>query len=434
MTFEVFCVFLKLGLTSFGGPIAHLGYYRSEFVERRRWLDEARYADLIALCQFLPGPTSSQVGFAIGLERAGARGALAAWIGFTAPSALLMVLVATGFAQGAAGSAVFDAIVHALEIVAVAIVAQAVWSMWQMLCPDWPRRVFAMGTAAFVLSWPATGAQWLALAACALLGWRVLRAAGRTGADSGAHSLPEPSAAAVQGASRAGQRVGTALDTRIGVATGWLALAVFLGLLAGLPIVSRLSGSQALQVFDAFYQAGALVFGGGHVVLPLLEAAVVAPGWVSESVFLAGYGAAQALPGPLFSFAAYLGYGIGAGDPASGIAGAADGTIGGWWGAAVGLVALFLPGFLILLAALPFWVRLRRHGALRAAITGVNAGVVGLLLAALIDPLARSAIHGAVDAAIAVLLLALLAKLRWQPLAVVATGIVVGMLRWSVAG
>lgn len=413
MAFEVFRIFLKLGLTSFGGPIAHLGYYRTEFVERRRWLDEARYADLIALCQFLPGPTSSQIGFAIGLERAGARGALAAWIGFTAPSALLMVLVATGFAQAAAGSPLFEAIVHALKIVAVAVVAQAVWSMWQTLCPDWPRRIFAAATAALVLAWHAGGAQWLALVACALLGWRVLRAAGRAGADSGGDSGTAPA--------------------RIGIATGWIALAVFLGLLAGLPIVSRLSGSPTLQVFDAFYQAGALVFGGGHVVLPLLEAAVVAPGRVAESVFLAGYGAAQALPGPLFSFAAYLGYGIGAGgDPVSGI-GSAAGATGGWWGAAVCLAALFLPGFLILLAALPFWWRLRRHRALRAAIAGVNAGVVGLLLAALIDPLTRSAIHGAADAVVAIVLLALLLKLRWQPLAVVATGILVGVLRWGFA-
>lgn len=428
MAFDVFRVFLRLGLTSFGGPIAHLGYFRTEFVERRRWLDEARYADLIALCQFLPGPTSSQVGFAIGLERAGARGALAAWIGFTAPSALLMVLVATGFAQATDAGAAFAAIVHALTIVAVAVVAQAVWSMWRTLCPDWPRRVLAAGTAALVLAWPAPGAHWLALGICALLGWLVPGRTNRIEADSS----QEAYAPASQASRGTGERAGTATDSHVGVATGWVALAVFLALLVGLPIVSRMSDMRTLQAFDAFYQAGALVFGGGHVVLPLLEAAVVAPGWVSESAFFAGYGAAQALPGPLFSFAAYLGYGIGAGiGPVAGVAGVPG--IGNWFGALAFLVALFLPGLLILLAALPFWMQLRQRRALRATVAGVNGGVVGLLLAALIHPLSSSAIHGVTDAAIAIVLFALLLKLDWQPLAVVATGILLGVLRWSFA-
>lgn len=396
--FEVFRAFLVLGLTSFGGPIAHLGYFRREFVERRRWLDEPAYADLVALCQFLPGPASSQVGFAIGLRRAGWRGGLAAWIGFTIPSALLLVLVAMGIARaGGEGGAFVAPVVHALKVVAVAVVAQAVWSMSRTLTPDAPRRSVAVLAAMLALAWPGVTAQAGALAASALIGWTFL----------GADAIVPPQPARVP----------------VGRRAAACALAIFAAILAGLPMAAGLLGSHRLQVLDAFYRAGALVFGGGHVVLPLLEAGVVAPGWVAESSFLAGYGAAQAVPGPLFTFAAYLGYVIGA--PA--------GPLAGWGVALACLVAVFLPGLLILAAALPYWARLRQHAALQSAVAGVNAGVVGILLAALVDPVASGAIHSLGDAAIAAVLLALLAGLRWPPLAVVAAGVAAGVLRALIA-
>jgi len=401
---EVFGAFLRLGLTSFGGPIAHLGYFRHEFVERRRWLDERAYADLVALCQFLPGPASSQVGFALGLRRAGWPGALAAWTGFTLPSALLLVLFALGLAGAGGAGVLLAAVVHGLKIVAVAVVAQAVWAMATALCPDWPRRTLALLAAAVTLAWPGTAAQLVALALCALAGWRVL-VPGRLASTS-------------------------ADDGQLAERTGWIALALFVALLAGLPLVAAISGQHGLQVFEAFYRAGALVFGGGHVVLPLLQAGVVEPGWVPESTFLAGYGAAQAVPGPLFTFAAFLGAAGGLAAPAPG---AVPGVLAACAGAAWCLVAVFLPGCLIVVAALPFWQRLREHAALRAALAGVNAGVVGVLLAALIDPVATAALRSAIDVGIAALLLALLLRLRWTPLAVVASGVALGALRAVVA-
>jgi len=405
---EVFGAFLRLGLTSFGGPIAHLGYFRDEFVARRRWLDERAYADLVALCQFLPGPASSQVGFAIGLRRAGWPGALAAWLGFTLPSALLMVLFALGLARWGDSGAMLSAVAHALKLVAVAIVAQAVWAMSSALCPDLPRRLLALLAAVVVLAWPGASAQILALGLCALIGWRALAA------------VPMPGSADDGGG--------------VSARAGWIALGIFIALLVGLPLAAAVSEQPAVRVFDAFYRAGALVFGGGHVVLPLLQAGVVEPGWMSESTFLAGYGAAQAVPGPLFTFAAYLGAAIGAaGDPALAGQRAGFGALASWAGAAWCLFAVFLPGCLVLVAALPSWQRLRERTALRAALAGVNAGVVGVLLAALVDPVSTAALGSSVDVLVAALLLALLLRWRWPPLAVVALGIAVGAVRASVA-
>jgi len=395
---EVFLAFLKLGLTSFGGPIAHLGYFRDEFVVRRHWLDERAYAELVALCQFLPGPASSQVGFALGLGRAGWAGALAAWLGFTLPSAMLLVLFAQGLAWAGDGSRVLDSVVHGLKIVAVAIVAQAVWSMWRSLCPDWPRRALALSAALLALAWPGTTVQLLALGLCALAGWRLV-AAPDAFESSAAGRGPDAHAATI-------------------------ALALFAALLLGLPLAASVSDAHWLRVVEAFYRAGALVFGGGHVVLPLLQAGVVEPGWVTESAFLAGYGAAQAIPGPLFAFAAYLGSVIGA---------SAAAVAGAWLGAAACLAAIFLPGCLIVVAALPHWNRLRERTGARAAIAGVNAGVVGLLLAASIDPVATGAIRAPADAAVAALLLVLALRARWAPLSLVALGIALGALRALVA-
>ncbi|MFO1301767.1 MAG: chromate efflux transporter [Burkholderiaceae bacterium] len=415
---EVFGAFLRLGLTSFGGPVAHLGYFRREFVERRRWLGERDYADLVALCQFLPGPASSQVGFALGLRRAGWPGAIAAWLGFTLPSALLLVLFALGFAREGGNGALFAAIVHSLKIVAVAVVAQAVWSMARSLLPDWPRRALALLAAAVALAAPGAVAQLLALAACALIGARMLDSA--------------PIA------------VGGGDDYRVGRRSGLLALVLFAALLAALPVAASFSGSASLRLFEAFYRAGALVFGGGHVVLPLLQASVVEPGWVSESAFLSGYGAAQAVPGPLFAFAAYLGAVIAGGEGGAGQAAvaqaavaqvgfAAAGIRGAWFGAGACLVAVFLPGMLVLVGALPFWARLRQRAALRSAVAGINAGVVGVLLAAWIDPVSTSALRSALDVVVAIVLVVLLVRLRWPPLAVVATAVALGALRALVA-
>ncbi len=415
MTSEVFRAFLKLGLSSFGGPIAHLGYFRAEFVERRRWLDERRYAELVALCQFLPGPASSQVGFAIGLERAGWRGALAAWAGFTLPSAIVLVLFALGLARIDAANPVLAGVLQALKVVAVAVVAQAVVSMARSLTPDVPRRALALLAAAIVLLHAGTAMQLVALAASALGGAWLLRESTGAAADTADAAQPGPAQ-------------GIAPRRRVSRRAGATAAALFVALLVALPLAASWSSEPRLAIAAAFYRAGALVFGGGHVVLPLLQAGVVAPGWVDESAFVAGYGAAQAVPGPLFTFAAYLGSVIGA----HGIAGtmAAGGSVSGAWAAAaLCLVAIFLPGMLVLVAALPWWDALRTQPALRRTIAGVNAGVVGVLLAAWIDPVATSAVRGPADALFAAALYALLVGLRWRPWAVVVAAIGIGTLR-----
>jgi chromate transporter len=368
---EVLAVFFRLGLTSFGGPVAHLGYFREEFVTRRRWLDDSAYADLVALCQFLPGPASSQVGIAIGLLRAGYAGALAAWTGFTLPSALAMVLFAYGVS--ALGDVAGSGWLHGLKVAAVAVVAQAVLGMIRALAPDRERATMAVTVAVIVLAFPSAWGQIGAIALGALAGALWLRA--------------EPT----------GEQAALPLD--VSRATGGVLLAIFFVLLLGLPLLAATSGSHALRLFEAFYRAGSLVFGGGHVVLPLLQASVVPPGWVDNDAFLAGYGAAQAVPGPLFTFSAYLGAVMRV-------------PPNGWMGATIALIAVFLPSFLLVIGALPFWADLRRRTLARSALNGVNAAVVGLLIAALYDPVWTAGISSRGDFALAAA--AFLLLFTWQ--------------------
>jgi len=375
---EVLVTFLRLGLTSFGGPVAHLGYFRDEFVVRRRWLDDHAYADLVALCQFLPGPASSQVGIAIGLLRAGYAGALAAWTGFTAPSAIAMVLFAYGVKTlGDVSSAGW---LHGLKVVAVAVVAQAVLGMMQSLAPDRQRATMAVAAAVIVVAVPGAWGQIAAIVLGGIAGVLLFR--GEAPADHA--SLP----------------------LNVSRRTGAVLLAIFFVLLAGLPLLASASQAQTVKLFDAFYRAGSLVFGGGHVVLPLLQASVVPPGWVTNDAFLAGYGAAQAVPGPLFTFAAYLGAVM-------------EPRPNGWIGAAICLAAVFLPSFLLVIGSLPYWEELRRRRIAQAALRGVNAAVVGLLLAALYDPVWTSGIINARDFALACVAFLLLFMWRTPPWLVV---------------
>lgn len=357
---EVFKAFLFLGLTSFGGPIAHLGYFRAEFVARRKWLDEPAYADLVALCQFLPGPASSQVGFALGLMRAGPWGAAAAWLAFTLPSAIVLVLFAYGASvmEGPVG----DGIIHGLKIVAVAIVAHAAWGMARNLCPDRQRATIALAAVLIVVMTSGPLGQVVAILVGALAGVWCCRAR----VESTVSHLYFP----------------------VSRLAGGIALALFLLLLAGLPLLTWATASQSLDLIDAFYRAGALVFGGGHVVLPLLEAEVVQTGWVTSDTFLTGYGAAQAIPGPLFTFSAYLGAVL---EPAP----------HGLVGATLALLAIFVPGFLLLIAVLPSWNWFRQLSATQALMRGANAAVVGILGAALYEPVWTSAVLGPYDFALA---------------------------------
>ncbi|MBV9974172.1 MAG: chromate efflux transporter [Hyphomicrobiales bacterium] len=382
---EVFLAFLKLGLTSFGGPVAHLGYFRAEFVERRRWLDEPAYADLVALCQFLPGPSSSQVGMAIGLTRAGYLGALAAWTAFTTPSAILLLLF--GFGVGWLGEAAGSSWLHGLKIAAVAVVALAVLQMARSLAPDRNRATLAVAAAGLALLLPTTVGQLGAIALGAIVGLGFMR-------DDGA---------AAKGA----------LPLVVGRRVALTALALFFLLLVGLPFLANVAGSQAVRLVDAFYRAGSLVFGGGHVVLPLLQAQVVPPGWVSNDVFLAGYGAAQAVPGPLFTFSAYLGAVMG--PQPNGVA-----------GAVICLLAIFFPSFLLVIGTLPFWEELRRRPSARAALKGVNAAVVGILLAAFYNPVWTAAILKPQDFALAVADFLLLFRWETPPWLVVLFSALVG--------
>jgi chromate transporter len=367
---EVLLAFLRLGLTSFGGPVAHLGYFRADIVGRRRWLDEAAYADIVALCQFLPGPASSQVAVSLGILRAGLPGGLAAWFGFSMPSAV--ALVAFAYGVGALGDLNHAAWLHGLKIVAVAVVAQAVWSMARNLCPDRERASLAVGAALLALAVPSASGQLGAIAAGAVIGWRLLPGEAK-----------RPDAA-----------LGFTLSRRVAVG----ALVLFVVLLVGLPVAAA-TGNHVVQLVNAFYRSGSLVFGGGHVVLPLLQRAVVPPGWIGNDGFLAGYGAAQAVPGPLFTFAAYLGAAMG--PPPH-----------GWLGGLICLVAIYLPSFLLLVGILPFWDGMRRLAPVQAALRGVNAAVVGLLLAALYTPVWTSAIGGARD--FGILVLAFLALVAWK--------------------
>ncbi|WP_313913116.1 chromate efflux transporter [Tahibacter sp.] len=353
---EVFRAFLVLGLTSFGGPVAHLAYFHREFVERRRWLSEVAYADLVALCQFLPGPASSQVGMGLGLHRAGITGALAAWLGFTLPSALLMIAAAYGVAG--LSDVAHASWLHGLKLAAVAIVAHAVWTMGRQLCIGSLRVGIAVAAACVCTAFPSAWTQFGVIAGGGLLGWYLL--------DATVHSRSAPEQ--------------TPYRRRWAV----VALALFALGLVGLSPLAAWSGSHGVAVFDGFYRSGALVFGGGHVVLPLLDAETVGRGWLDADTFLAGYGMAQALPGPLFTFAAYLGFTM-------------TPQPNGWAGATLALLGVFLPSFLLLTGALPFWDRLRQAVGARAALHGINAAVVGLLAAALYDPVIVSAVRTPAD-------------------------------------
>ena len=368
----------KLGLTSFGGPIAHLGYFHNEYVVQRQWLDDHTYFDLVALCQFLPGPASSQIGIALGVMRAGLLGGLAAWVGFTLPSALLLVAFAYGVQwftpEQTAGW------LNGLKIVAVAVVAQAVWSMARTLCPDRERISIAILAAVVVLAAPSAATQVIVIALGGIIGWRFLR----TTEEMQPVRLP----------------------VRYGKVFGAGVLILFLALLVALPLLKQGIPNQALAMFDSFYRTGALVFGGGHVVLPLLQAEVVPQGWISNEQFLAGYGAAQAVPGPLFTFSAYLGATMGP-EP------------NGWRGAALALVAIFLPSYLLIVGALPFWDDVRSHPEFRSALRGINASVVGILLAALYTPVWTSAIGRPLDFALGITAFGLLMFWRLPPLTVV---------------
>ena len=387
---EVLLVFLKLGLMSFGGPVAHLGYFRAEFVERRRWLDDQSYGDLVALCQFLPGPASSQVGMALGLRRAGWAGALAAWLGFTLPSAIALILFAYGVAEWSALAS--SGAIHGLKVVAVAVVAQAVWGMAKSLCPNRLRAGIAIVAALVVLAVPTAAGQVGAIVFGGLVGRWALPLG---------HLAPA-----------------THQDYGVRRSTGALLLAIFVGLLVLLPVLAASQPSLWLQATAVFYKAGALVFGGGHVVLPLLQAGVVPPGWISNDAFLAGYGAAQAVPGPLFSFAAYLGAAM----PA---------PLGGWAGGLALLVVIFVPAFLLVAGALPFWEALRQRDGVQRAMGGINASVVGVLGAALYDPVWTSAIHSRADFGLALAAFGLLVYARLPPVLVVALAAAAG---WAMAG
>ena len=367
----MFLIFLRLGLTSFGGPVAHLGYFRDEFVTRRRWLSERSYGDLVALCQFLPGPASSQVGIALGLSRAGYGGALAAWLGFTLPSAVVLILFALGIAQHS--TALPPGALHGLKVVAVAVVAQAVWGMARNLCSDAARITVMLIAACVALLQTSAWGQVAVISAAALAGLLLFK--------------PTPPAAH------------DALPVTLSRRAGAMWLSLFVLVLAGLPILAQLIPNQGLAMIDAFYRSGSLVFGGGHVVLPLLQAEVVPTGWVNNDVFLAGYGAAQAMPGPLFTFAAFLGASM-------------SQAPSGWLGGLLCLLAIFAPSFLLVLGALPFWESLRRSPRTQAALAGVNAAVVGLLLAALYQPVWTSAIFSARDFGLA--LVGLVALMVWK--------------------
>jgi chromate transporter len=382
---EVLRVFFKLGLSCFGGPIAHIGYFRQEFVVRRRWLDEETYTNIVALCQFLPGPTSSQVGFSIGLIRAGYFGALAAWTGFTVPSAIALVLFAYGAA--AVNGPIGMGLLHGLKLVAVAIVAQAVWGMCRTLCPDRRRASIAVAAMLLILLCTSALAQLGAIFMGGIAGLWLCRTA-------------TPVAR-------------SAIIVAVSPGAGLVFLAIFFILLLGLPLLHRLSPGVAL--FDAFYRSGALVFGGGHVVLPLLRDAFVTPGWVTDDSFLAGYGAAQAIPGPLFTFAAYLGAIVSL-------------TPNGPAGALVGIVGIFLPGVLILLGALPFWESLRRRAGAQAVVLGVNAAVVGLLGAALYNPIWTTSVKATGDFVVVLLSFILLTVWRTPALVVVVISALGGIV------
>ena len=389
---EVFGVALLLGLTSFGGPIAHLGYFHREYVDRRGWLSDEAYLDLVALCHLLPGPASSQVGIGIGLLRAGWPGAVAAWLGFTLPSAVMLTVFALLTADVDLGG---HGWVHGLKLAAVAVVGAAIVAMWRTLATDWPRRIIALTAAVAALLVPTAALQAAIILAGALAGRWLLGAlaAGRT------HVVASP----------------------VGRGAGAAAAGLLLVLLIGLPVAAWVTGSVAVGIVSSFVRAGSLVFGGGHVVLPLLSESFVTPGWIGADAFLAGYGAAQAVPGPLFTVAAHVGASLGP-EP--------NGVVG----AVVGTVAIFLPSFLLMAAAMPYWTRLRQWERVRASLAGASAAVIGLLLAALVDPLWTSSVASAMDAALVAAAFGGLVWLRVSAWAVVACLATAGLLTSIVAG
>lgn len=385
---EVLLVATKLGLTSFGGPVAHLGYFHHEYVERRRWLTPEAYAETVALSQALPGPASSQVGIAVGLMRAGPLGGLLAWLGFTLPSAIALTVF--GFVVKDIGDVSDAAWVHGLKLSAVAVVAFAVWGLARNLAPDRERATIAAGAAVIALSWQTAAAQVAIIVLAAVVGRALFFSP-----DS----------------SRLAAHLRVPLSRRA-VVGAWL---FFVALLGGLPVASASIDSHALALFDRFFRAGSLVFGGGHVVLPLLERGVVAPGWLSQDQFLAGYGAAQAVPGPLFTLSAYLGA-VSGPEP------------NGVTGAAIAIVAIFLPSFLLIFGGLPLWSLLMRNPSFHAGLRGINAAVVGLLLAALYNPVWTTAVQSSSDFSLAVIGVGLLAFWKTPPLVVVAFTVVGAVL------
>ncbi|UKV15268.1 chromate efflux transporter [Thalassospiraceae bacterium SW-3-3] len=392
---QIFLIFLRLGLTSFGGPVAHISYFREEFVVRRKWLSDATYGDLVALCQFVPGPASSQVGMGIGMSLGGFPGAFAAWIGFTMPSAIVLVALGLGLAGG--NLAATGPMIWGLKLVAVGVVAHALWGMARSLCPDIPRAVVAIIAAALMIAFSGVGMQAIVIVGGLVAGTLFLQA----------------DLVKLDGKLAAG------ISPKVAV----IALAIFGVLLIGLPLLVQVTSSSWLAVFDGFYRSGALVFGGGHVVLPLLQEAVVAPGWVDTDTFLAGYGATQAVPGPIFTFAAYLGAVL-------------QTDTGGIAGAMIALFAIFLPAFLLVIGLLPFWDRIRHMPKMRAGLAGVNAAVVGLLASVLYDPIWTGSIHDVKDVVIAFIAFTIL-QWRLMPvwalvLAGGAGGIVMGY--FGVAG
>jgi chromate transporter len=384
---EVLAVFTRLGLTSFGGPVAHLGYFRQEVVVRRKWLDEQNYADLLSLCQFLPGPSSSQMGIALGIVRAGLWGGLAAWLGFTLPSAIALTIFAIVTAGSLSQNVLQVGWLHGLLVVAVAVVAQAVWGMARSLTPDRPRITIALLAGIVILLWPSALGQIVLLAVGGLIGWHFLRN----------KEAIKPSVLPLT------------IPRRLAVAC-WV---LFFALLLGLPLLRLFVHDQGLALFDTFFRVGSLVFGGGHVVLPLLQREVVPAGWMTNDQFLAGYGAAQAAPGPLFTFSAYLGA-ISRPSP------------NGWLGALIALVAIFLPSFLFVIGILPFWNHLRAIESFQAALRGINAVVVGILLAALYQPIWTSAILRPVDFALGLLAFGLLMFWKLPPWIVVLVAALIG--------
>ncbi|MDM7947492.1 MAG: chromate efflux transporter [Oceanibaculum nanhaiense] len=395
---DIFLIFLRLGCTSFGGPVAHIGYFREEFVARRRWLDEQAYADLVALGQFLPGPASSQVGFAIGTLLGGRLGGIAAWIAFTLPSALLMALFAAGvMALGETRADWQQGALKGLKLVALAVVAQAVWGMARSLCPDRERATLAVAAALIVVLGAGEGAGAVAQIAAILLGAIVGAVLLKPAGGNGVSPVVAP----------------------YGRGFGWLCLVLFFVLLIGLPLADPIIDTLWFSAFDSFFRIGALVFGGGHVVLPLLQAEVVGPGWVGREIFIAGYGAAQAMPGPLFTIASYLGMMMG------------GSVVAGLCGAVLVTLAIFLPAGLLMWGALPFWSSLRAHPKAQSVLMGVNAAVVGLLLAALYDPVFTTAVAGPPDLAAALVCFAALQFWKAPPWAVVVLAGLVGAALYS---